>query len=216
MYKLVIFDLDGTLLNTIDDIKDSINFALEKHGFPKYSIEQVKRFVGSGVKQMVERALNGLSNESSLIQTITKDFMEKYKLIQKNKTKPYPNIVETLNKIKNENIYISVLSNKPIADTKNIISYYFDNNMFDLVYGQIDGIPVKPDSALVNRIINSFFLKKEEVLFVGDSDVDMMTAKNAGIDSVFVSWGFRTYDDIKGIGVNYIITDPLELLNIVK
>ncbi|MDD2258973.1 MAG: HAD family hydrolase [Bacilli bacterium] len=216
MYKLVIFDLDGTLLNTIDDIKDSINFALEKHGLPKYSIEQVKRFVGSGVKQMVERALNGLSNESSLIQTITKDFMEKYKLIQKNKTKPYPNIVETLNKIKNENIYISVLSNKPIADTKNIISYYFDNNMFDLVYGQIDGIPVKPDSALVNRIINSFFLKKEEVLFVGDSDVDMMTAKNAGIDSVFVSWGFRTYDDIKGIGVNYIITDPLELLNIVK
>lgn len=216
MYKLIIFDLDGTLLNTIDDIKDSLNFAVEKQGLPSYSVDKVKKFVGSGVKQMIVRALEGLTEDKSLMQIITKDYTDKYNLIQKDKTKPYDNIIETLNRLKEKGITLAVLSNKPIQDTKNIISYYFNDSIFDSVFGQIEGIPVKPDPTLVHKIINNYSFNYEEVLFIGDSDVDMMTAKNANVDSVFVSWGFRNYEDVKHIGIDYVVTDPLEIISIIK
>lgn len=216
MYKLIIFDLDGTLLDTIDDIRDSLNFALKKQGFPNYSVEKVKRFVGSGVNQMIARAIHGLTDDQVLIQTIKNDYLEKYELTQKNKTKPYDNIIETLNKIKENNFTIAVLSNKPIKDTKNIISFYFGEDIFDSVIGQIEDIPVKPDPTLINKIIKDYSFNKNEVLFVGDSDVDMMTAKNANVDSCFVSWGFRSFEDIKHIGINYIVNDPLEIITILK
>lgn len=216
MYKLLIFDLDGTLLDTIDDIRDSLNFALKKQGFPNYSVEKVKRFVGSGVIQMIERAVAGLPTTPDIIKAIIKDYTDKYILIQKHKTKPYEGIAETLKLIKEKNIILSVLSNKPIQDTKNIISYYFGDNMFDSVFGQIEGIPVKPDPTLLNRIICNYSFSKEEVLFVGDSDVDMKTAKNANIDSLFVSWGFRDYKEVKQIGITYVVNQPLSILNILK
>lgn len=216
MYKLIVFDLDGTLLNTIDDIKDSLNYALEKQGFPIYTVEKVKRFVGSGVKKLITRALKDLSNEQEVIQKVINDYNNKYVQIQKDKTQPYPNIIETLNKLKENKIQLAVLSNKPNEDTKKIITYYFGDKLFDYVLGQIEGIPVKPDATLLNQIINKYDVLKEEVLFIGDSDVDMLTARNANIDSVFVSWGFRNYADVKHLGITYIVNDALDILNIIK
>lgn len=214
MYKGIIFDLDGTLLNTIEDITDSLNKALKESSFNTYSSDEVKYFVGSGVYTLIERALKKYPYTKDQFDKVKLDYMDTYFLLQRNKTKPYDNILELLEKLKKINFKIAVLSNKPHNDTMEVIKYYFGLEKFDLILGQRENIPIKPNPTSIFEILQTFKLDKKDVLYVGDSDVDMLTALNAELDSVGVTWGFRTKEELIDSKAKYIVNDSSEILNI--
>lgn len=216
MYKGIIFDLDGTLLNTIDDLADSINFALVKNGFGKYDVQEVKYLVGSGVDILIKRALSKYSYCQEDFENVKKDYMEEYVKLQKNKTAPYQGIVRLLEELKKMNVKVGVVSNKPYSDTLNVVNYYFDKSLFFSIYGKKEGYEIKPNPRAVNEMIDEFELSKEEVLFCGDSDVDIQTAHNAHLDSIGVLWGFRTKEELQKQNPTYIVSTPEEIIDIVN
>lgn len=198
MIKGIIFDLDGTLLNTIDDIADSVNAVLERHGFPTHTVEEYKMFVGSGAKILIERAL-GNNTDNELFKTVFDEYIEYYGKHREDKTAPYAGVPEMLGKLKGK-YRLGVLSNKPHADTVPMVAAHFGDGLFDLVYGQRDGIPRKPDPTVVYGMINDMGLTVDEVMYVGDSENDILTANNAGCRACCVLWGFRTYEQMKNVG----------------
>ena len=214
MYKAIIFDLDGTLLNTIDDLCDSMNVALTY--FEKsITIDECKYFVGSGVDKLIERCLNHFGiNTFENFNTLKRLYLNEYKSKQKNKTAPYPGIVDTLEKLKLNNIKLSVLSNKPDDDTKSVINYYFDSSLFNEVWGKKEGFNIKPNPDSVLEIIKSLGIEKCEIVYCGDSDVDVQTAKNAGVDCIAVTWGFRTEAELSANNPKYIVNNVKEIINI--
>ncbi len=214
MYKLVIFDLDGTLLNTIEDITDSLNLALTDYSLPLVTIEECKYMVGQGVDVLVSKAVKDEKYQNG----VKEKYLTYYALYQNNKTRPYPEIIEVIKKIKKMDIKIAVFSNKPHLDTIAVINYYFGNNLFDYVLGhKINNLP-KPAYDGANEIITFFNNQKtitnEEVLFVGDTSIDMQTAKRANFSSVAVTWGFRKAHEI--IPHDYLIHKPKELISIIR
>lgn len=216
MYKAIIFDLDGTLLNTIDDICDSLNIALIENGFLSYTVEETKTFVGSGVRIMVERALHGIEHQKEDEINVLNGYLREYTKRQAIKTKPYNGVIDVIKELKNKGLMIGLLSNKPHIDTLKVVDNYFGLELFDIVLGQRDGVPIKPHPDALFEIINGFKLDKKECLFVGDSDVDMQTAINAVVDKVAVLWGFRTKEIIAKYHPNYFIKYPFELIKIVE
>lgn len=215
MYKAIIFDLDGTLLNTIEDICDSLNIALRKYGFATHSVAETKLFVGSGVRIMVERALHDEEHSETDNELVLKNYLEEYSKRQANKTRPYDGTIEMIKELRQRGFKIGLLSNKPHEDTIKIIDKYFGLGLFDIVLGQRAGIPIKPDPTALYEIIEKLGVDKEQCLFVGDSDVDMKTALNAEMDKIAVLWGFRSRDIIQEYSPNYIIERPQELLSII-
>ena len=198
MIKGIIFDLDGTLLNTIDDIADSVNAVLERHGLPTHTVEEYKMFVGSGAKILIERAL-GNNTDNELFKTVFDEYIEYYGKHREDKTAPYAGVPEMLGKLKGK-YHLGVLSNKPHADTVPMVAAHFGDGLFDLVYGQRDGIPRKPDPTVVYGMINDMGLTVDEVMYVGDSENDILTANNTGCRACCVLWGFRTYEQMKNVG----------------
>lgn len=198
MIKGIIFDLDGTLLNTIDDIADSVNAVLERHGLPTHTVEEYKMFVGSGAKILIERAL-GNNTDNELFKTVFDEYIEYYGKHREDKTAPYAGVPEMLGKLKGK-YRLGVLSNKPHADTVPMVAAHFGDGLFDFVYGQRDGIPRKPDPTVVYGMINDMGLTVDEVMYVGDSENDILTANNAGCRACCVLWGFRTYEQMKNVG----------------
>jgi phosphoglycolate phosphatase len=214
-YKLVIFDLDGTLLNTIDDIADSMNKSLTQNGFKTYGIDEYKYFVGQGVKFLVESVLAMQPHTKEEWQKVHDDYMYYYGMWQKNKTKPYAGIIDLLNGLTEKGVRIAVLSNKPNHDTQKVISEYFPGISFSAVYGARPDRGLKPSPDGVNDILTELEIDKTETLYVGDTKVDMATAINSELTSVGVLWGFRTREELVKAQAQYIISRPDEILSLV-
>lgn len=214
--KLVIFDLDGTLLNTIDDLALSVNHVLKKRGYPTHSIEQYKYFVGNGVTKLIERAIPKELSTPELVRSIQDEYVEYYAQHGKENTTPYQGIEELITKLTDSGIDIAVASNKHHSATIEIIEYYFGKNTFCIIFGKREGYHPKPDPQIIYDILKECGVTKDEVLYVGDSNTDMTTATNASVQSVGVTWGFRTREELQQSNATHIIDSPIELLNIIS
>ncbi|NLZ81379.1 MAG: HAD family hydrolase [Clostridiales bacterium] len=208
-YSTVIFDLDGTLLNTLDDLSASVNYALEVCGYPLRNVDEVRRFVGNGVEKLIERAVpEEASGEDT--KACLDIFKVHYKDNMNNQTRPYDGIMEILENLKAKNIKIAVVSNKMDYAVKVLCENKF-NGFIQVAIGSSKGVAKKPAPDTVLEALRSLDSKSEEALFVGDSDVDMETAKNASITSVGVTWGFRDREILEAAGADFIIENPKEL-----
>lgn len=214
MYNTVIFDLDGTLLNTLEDLKDSLNYALTQHGYKTRTLEEVRRFVGNGVQKLVERALpEGTSEEE--MQKCLDTFKKHYQANMQNKTRPYDGIKELLTELKKNNYKTAIVSNKFDAAVKELATDYF-GDLIDVAIGESATVKKKPAPDTVFAALKELGSDLSEAIFVGDSETDVRTAKNAGLPCVGVTWGFRSRDVLINERADYIIDTPERLLEILK
>lgn len=216
MKKLVIFDLDGTLLNTIEDLGHAANYALEQNGYATHAIASYPFFVGNGVKKLIERVLPEDCRDADTVSKILKDFKDYYNDHSFDYTKPYDGIPELLADLRHKGVKVAVASNKYQTAVESIIAHFFPSVDFAAVEGQKDGVKTKPDPSIVFQILAKAKAPKADALFVGDSGVDMETARRACIDSVGVSWGFRPEKELNEYHADNIIHRPDELLAIVN
>ncbi len=213
-YKAVIFDLDGTLLNTIDDLADSCNYVLAAKGYPTFSTEQFKKFVGNGAAVLMKRIHPQGTSQAELDEALAQ-FTVYYNAHRDIKTKPYEGIPDLLHKLREKGIRLCVLSNKPHEISALLIRHYFGDGTFDIVLGKSAGFPVKPDPSSCDYLLGQLELDQSDVLYVGDSNVDMQTARNAGLTSCGVCWGFRSEAELKAEGAHYLVHSPGDILEIV-
>ena len=207
----IIFDLDGTLLNTLDDLYESTNFALGYFNFPQKTIEQVKNFVGNGVEKLIERAIpDGHSNPD--FDKCLEIFKENYSKNMYNKTAPYSGVIEMLERLKFQNYNTAVVSNKFDYAVKELCKKYF-GSLIDFCAGENEacGIKKKPAPDTVIKVLEYFSVDCDNALYVGDSEVDILTAKNSGMDCISVCWGFKSRDFLIKNGAKTIIEYPQEL-----
>lgn len=216
MYKAVIFDLDGTLLDTISDIADSVNAALKSYGHKEYSENQYKYFVGKGIDELIKRIIEEGNINPNEFDRLKKGYIAEYAKRNSVKTKPYAGILDLLKQLKARGILTCILSNKPHFQTEEVVRKYFGNAKFDIVFGKLPEYPIKPDPQSAERIIELLNLRKEDILYVGDTDTDIHTARNAGLDSVGVLWGFRSEAELAEAGADYLISDPSAIIRIVE
>lgn len=210
--NIIIFDLDGTLLNTLNDLADSTNFALSSLEYPQRTLEEIRNFVGNGVSKLIERALPKGKDNPDFEKCLT-TFKKHYSENMYNKTKPYNGIIKMLTDLKKRGCKIAVVSNKFDAAVKELCRKYFDN-LVDIAIGEDEahGIKKKPAPDTVNKVLELFSAEKSNSVYVGDSDVDIMTAKNSGLACVSVSWGFRDVEFLKNHGAEIIINNPEQIL----
>lgn len=212
MKKLIIFDLDGTLLNTIADLAHSTNYALKQNGFPTHEIAEYNFFVGNGINKLFERALpEGEKTEENILR-VRKDFLEYYDAHNADCSRPYPGIPELLDKLQKESFQLAVASNKYHRATVKLVNHFFPTIHFAEILGQREGVPTKPDPTIVEDILATTKICREEVLYVGDSGVDMQTAINSGVTSCGVTWGFRPLTELESFHPNHIVNDPKEII----
>ena len=210
-----IFDLDGTLLNTIADLAQSTNHALAALGYPTHKEEEYNFMVGNGINKLFERALpEGEKTEENVLR-VRKEFVPYYDQHNADKSCPYPGITELLDELQAKGLQVAVASNKYQAATEKLIAHYFPNIRFTAVFGQREGVNVKPDPTVVYDILKIAQISKEAVLYVGDSGVDMQTAIHAEVTSCGVTWGFRPRAELETFHPNYIIDKAEEVLEIV-
>lgn len=216
MIKLVIFDLDGTLLNTIADLAESTNHALRQYGFPTHPTEAYRFFVGNGINKLFERALpEGVKTQENILR-IRQAFLPYYSLHNMDKSSPYPGIPELLKTLQANGMPLAVASNKYNEGTCKLIDYYFPDIRFIKVLGQREGIAPKPDPHIVHEILSTASVLPEETLYVGDSGVDMQTALNSGVISCGVTWGFRPRTELEQYHPDHIIDKAQEVLDIIQ
>ena len=213
MYQSVIFDLDGTLLNTLEDLKDGVNHALWLHGYPERSLEEVKNFVGNGIQKLIERAVPK-GTEKSKQTMVFQEFRSYYTSHCRIKTQPYDGIMELLQVLKERHIAMAIVSNKNDAAVKKLSKYYF-SDYIDVAIGEREGIRKKPAPDSVFEAMKLLGAKKEHSIYVGDSDVDRETAANAGLACVSVTWGFKEEKMLRGLNPEYLVRKPEELARIV-
>jgi phosphoglycolate phosphatase len=220
MLKLIIFDLDGTLLNTLDDLADCTNYVLQQNGHPTHDIEAYKYFVGNGVEMLLRRALPKDITETEFAE-ILQQFMAHYELHKADKTAPYSGMVETLEKLQEKGILLAVATNKPHDLLPDLMHFYFPTIKWAAVYGNRKDVPIKPHPQIVYDICrgvarNAPTVDKNQMLYIGDTAVDMETAQNAGITKVGVLWGFRTKEELQQANADYIIEHPQEILSLIE
>ncbi len=208
-YKLAIFDLDGTILDTLDDLADSTNFALAAHNFPVRTREEVRRFVGNGVRKLIERALPTDMAKKHTDEVLA-TFLTHYKTNCNNKTKPYDGILDMLRTVRERGCKTAILSNKADAPVQTLAKLYFDG-LIDYAAGEKEGIPRKPAPDGVYAIIEHFGTAAKDCAYIGDSDVDVDTAKNSGMDYIGVDWGFRDREELIARGGKMIAHTVTEL-----
>lgn len=214
MIKLIIFDLDGTLLNTIADLADSTNYALKQYGFPIHPANAYRFFVGNGINKLFERALPEGSKTEENILLIRKSFLDYYSRHNTDRSAPYPGIPELLKNLRQKGVQLAVASNKYHEATQKLIAYYFPEIPFVKVLGQREGILPKPDPAIVFDILPAASAGAEETLYVGDSGVDMQTAINSNVRACGVTWGFRPRAELESFHPDYVVDHPEEILKI--
>ncbi len=210
--QAVLFDLDGTLLNTLADIADSMNKALSDSGLMQHPLDAYRYFVGDGVKELAMRA-TGFNAQAA--PGVLKKYQAYYAAGCRNKTQPYDGILDMLSKLNRLGLPVCIFSNKPHADTLNVTAYYFPKINFAIVRGQQEGVPVKPDPTGANRIAREMGLAPEHFLYVGDTAVDMDCAHNAGMVPVGALWGFRPREELETHRAKHLIAHPGELLALV-
>ena len=213
MYTTFIFDLDGTLLDTLDDLTASVNYALQAHVMPVHSIDDVRRFVGNGVRKLMERAVpDGADNP--LFEEAFATFRQHYMTHSLDTTRPYKGVPETLAALKARGCRLAVVSNKMMAATQSLCSHFFPDTI-EVAIGEheAEGIRKKPAPDTVIAALDALGVGKERAVYVGDSDVDIQTARNSGLPCISVLWGFRDRDFLKQHGAETFISTPDELLS---
>lgn len=198
-YDLVIFDLDGTTLNTLEDLADACNAALSANGYPTHSLEKIRLSVGSGVSRLIRLTLPESAGDETHAKVLA-DFKAYYAAHVDIKTKPYPGIISMLESMRAAGVHTAVNSNKFNAAVQALCSAHF-GSLIEMALGECETVPKKPDPTGVQRIIARFHASPSRTLYVGDSDVDLRTAQNAGIDCAWVSWGFRRREELAGLAV---------------
>lgn len=216
MYKTVLFDLDGTLLNTIDDLADSANRVCAAHGWPQHTAAEYCYFVGNGIPKLVERFSPADAQSPEQRAATLAEFTARYDAHKEDKTAPYPGIPELLDALKAEGIQTAVFSNKADPLCGKIIEHYFGAGRFQIVRGNRPGVPTKPDPIGVYALMEDLGAKPESTLFVGDSDVDILTGHNAGLPAVGALWGFRGEAELSAAGADALAAVPGDILTFVK
>ena len=209
MINTIVFDLDGTLLNTLEDLKDSVNFALERQGFPLRDLSEIRSFVGNGIRLLMERAVPE-NIDAETFEICFKDFCDYYKIHMEDKTSPYSGINEMLGNIKKEGFKTAIVTNKADFAAQDLCKRMFGENI-DFVVGSSDDRPSKPAPDGVFYALEKLDSKIENTVFVGDADTDILTAKNANLPSIGVLWGFRDREVIEEAGAEYIVESVNDL-----
>ncbi|MDP7317713.1 MAG: HAD family hydrolase [SAR324 cluster bacterium] len=212
--KAICFDLDGTLLDSLVDLADSMNAALREFGHPEYPTRAYRYFVGNGARALVTRTLPEVHRDPETIEVVFQCYQAIYRANWNNKTRPYPGIPELLDALQARDLPLTVLSNKPHASTIVCVEEILKDWEFDVVLGQRDSVPHKPDPAGVFEIAEKLQLVPSDFLYLGDSVIDMQTATVAGCVIVGVLWGFREGDELRQHGAQYLIETPLDLLKL--
>ncbi|QSW90923.1 HAD family hydrolase [Flavobacterium endoglycinae] len=212
-FKGIIFDLDGTLVNSLEDISDAMNKVLQGLNFPTHTYDTYQYFIGSGLRNLVSKALPSTNNSDEQIEICFECMINEYREICTLKTKPYDGIVELLENLTSQNIKMAVFSNKADELTKKIASEIFPNH-FDIAVGLSTEALKKPNPFEALAIGKKWNLNPEEILFVGDSDIDMQTAVNANMFPVGVTWGYRTEEELKNSGAKLVVNKASELIEI--
>lgn len=216
MKQLVIFDLDGTLLNTINDLGVATNHALASAGFPQHSLSAYPMMVGNGVKRLIERALPEEARTPDIIKVMRDEFRKYYNEHLTDTTVPYPGIPQLLTSLTDMGVKLAVASNKYQQAVEKLISHYFPSIPWAAVEGNKDGFPPKPDPSIVFEILGKVPTRKSNVLYIGDSGVDMETARRACVDSCGVSWGFRSIKELREAHADNIVSQPHMIIDIVR
>lgn len=214
MIKCVIFDLDGTLVNTIDDLGLACDYLLQKKGKEaKWTVDDYKNFVGNGAKLLVERAFEGELSDEELEEQYQL-FKIKYNEIKMEHAHLYDGIKEVVSTLKENNIKLAVCTNKPDVAAKGMVNELFGENVFDVVCGALDDVPKKPDPTSAKNILKTLNVTPNDCVWIGDSAVDIETAKNLGCKSIGVTWGFRTFEELFNAYPTLILNEPKEILKI--
>jgi len=208
-YKSVIFDMDGTILDTLEDLARSTNYALINNNLPLRKVFEVKKFVGNGMEKLIERAVPA-GTEKETINKVVADFKEYYKEHCKDNTGPYPGITELLWQLKNDGIKIAVVSNKPDFAVQELCRQYF-TGLFDAAIGERKNVRRKPAPDSINEVLSKLKIEKKDTVYIGDSEVDIETTKNAGINVIAVLWGFRDRKILEEAGATDFVSNVQEL-----
>lgn len=213
-YDTYIFDLDGTLLNTIDDLAAAVNYALRKHGMPEHTTDEVRRFVGNGVRLLMVRAIPD-GEKNPLFEATFRTFREYYMAHSLDRTRPYEGIQELLENLKSQGKRLAVVSNKFYAATQELCQHFFPDTI-EVAIGEheAEGIRKKPAPDTVIEALRQLGVGKENAVYVGDSDVDIATARNSGLPCISVLWGFRDESFLKESGATTFVAAPLDILSI--
>ena len=214
MYKTVIFDLDGTLLDTIRDLANAGNWVCRRNGWPEHSVEDFKQMVGHGIPNLVERFSPETSRSPLLLMITQSQFSEYYGAHNLDETVPYPGIPEMLETLHRERIKMAVYSNKADEFSREIVEHFFPG-VFRVVRGKVPGVPVKPDPTGLRGVMKELGATAGETLFVGDSDVDIHTARNGRLDSCGVTWGFRSREELVNAGAGHLADSAQALTRLI-
>lgn len=213
-YSIAIFDLDGTLLNTLDDLVDSVNHALATSGMPTRTSDEIRSFLGNGFESLIKKSVpEGLSE--SLTNGIIRDFKSYYHYNCMLRTKPYDGICDLLGKIRSQGCKLAVVSNKGDAAVKSLCEKFFPN-LLDISVGEREGIERKPSPDTVVEVLKLTGISASDAVYIGDSEVDILTAANAGIDCISVDWGYRTRDELLSSGAKKIASNTDELFELLS
>ena len=212
-YELIIFDMDGTILDTLEDLKNSMNHTLRLHNMPERTIDEIRSFVGNGILKLIERAaVEGTSNEK--IKAIHKDYMAHYEIHCADFTKPYDGVIDLIRKLRERGYKTAVVSNKAHDAVLDLCAQYFPG-LFDFALGERPEIAKKPAPDMVNLVLHELQVSREKAVYIGDSDVDVATARNSNLDMIAVDWGFRTREFLIEQGAKTIVSNPEEVLALV-
>lgn len=213
-YDAVIFDLDGTLTDTLGDLRNSVNYALNQFGFPERSLDEVRSFVGNGVRRLIYLSVPENTSEevSEKCLDVFKEYYKENSLVE---TKPYDGIIEMIEKLRNDGVKTAVVTNKMHEAAEDIVRIFF-GNLIDVTLGQVDGVAQKPQPDGINLVLEKLGVSKEKAVYVGDSEVDCITAKNAEIPCIGVTWGFRDKDVLIENGADIIVDSPEDIIKYCK
>jgi phosphoglycolate phosphatase len=213
--KLVVFDLDGTLINSLEDLADSANWMLLQHGYPTHPVDAYRYFVGDGMRKLIERILPLEERNDMRIEQCKAEFVAYYTIHMEDKTVVYPGMIELLKELKDRGLKIAVATNKVHIAVAPLMAKYFPGIRFDSMIGQREGIPVKPHPQIMYDILKETGCQPSETLHVGDTATDMQLAHSAGVTPVGVLWGYRPLEELQEAGAKFIIEKPEELLGLV-
>ena len=213
MIKTILFDLDGTLLNTIDDLADAANWVCAQNGWPTFSVETYKHFVGNGIPKLVERFSPESARTPEQLAATLAAFSAWYDAHKEDKTAPYPGMAELLDALQAEGIQTAVFSNKADEFCGKIVEHYFGKGKFTVIRGSRKGVPTKPDPAGVYALMQDIGADPKTTLFIGDSDVDILTGHNAHLPAMGVLWGFRSEAELTAVGADALARTPEDILD---
>ncbi len=214
MIQLAVFDLDGTLADSIADLADAVNHSLAEHGYPVHTVEEYRHFVGNGAKKLIERSLPAGTDEK-IRDEVHAGFSAYYREHCLDKTKPYPGMAELVAGLREKGIRCAVASNKPDEFSKEIVRVLFGSSSFDLVRGKLDGVPTKPQPDILFGIAETLGADIADAVMIGDSNVDVETAHNAGIKCIGCEWGFRGREELISAGADLIASTAEDIYRLI-